>query len=181
MSSILRTGEQPEPPIFHAVLRPEGVMSGGCFAGLAGIITAAACAFAALLLANGFRLPVLFLAAEVVLLLSLLQVSRLRRRWTEEVCADRDGVAVHRYDHAGRPRSRDIMPLMNLTLERVEDPDYGLRHLRLISRGHAVELARDLAPSERAAFARRLEVAMQEARCPPRRRDVALPALLAAE
>jgi uncharacterized membrane protein len=175
MSIALRQGDLPAPPIFHAVLRPEGVMSGACFAILAAVIGAAAIAFAALLLANGFRLPVLFLAAEVAFLLTLLHVCRLRRLWSEEVRADRAGVTVLRFDHAGRKRDGVLFPLLSLTLERVDDPDFGLRQLRLLSRGRAVELARDLAPRERAAFARRLEAAMREARCPPCRRDVTLP------
>lgn len=181
MPSVPSTGAPPEPPFFHDVLRPTGVMSAACFALLAAAIVSAALAFGALLIARGFTIAALFLAAEVMLLLTLLHVCRIRRCWSEEVRADRAGIAVHRYDHAGRHREGALLPLMNVTLERLEDPDYGLRRLRMISRGRAVELGRDLAPRERAGFADRLEDALRRAACPPHPRILTLPALVAAE
>ena len=181
MPSVPSIGAPPEPPIFHDVLRPSGVMSAACFTLLAAVILSAGLAFGALLLARGFAIASLFLAAEVILLLTMLHVCRLRRCWSEVVRADSAGITVNRYDHAGRHREGTILPLMNLTLERLEDPEYGLRRLRMISRGRAVELARDLAPNERAGFANRFEDALRRACCPPRAQRLSLPALAGPE
>lgn len=181
MPSVPTIGAPSEPPFFHDILRPSSMMSSTGFALLAAAIISAALAFGALLLARGFALATLFLAAEVVLLLSLLHICRIRRCWSEEVRADRAGIAVHRYDHAGRHREGNLLPLMNVTLERLEDPDYGLRRLRLISRGRAIEVARDLAPCERTGFAERFEDALQRAACPPRAMTLTVPALVATE
>jgi uncharacterized membrane protein len=181
MPSVPDTGAPSEPPFFHAILRPEGVMGATSFALLSAAILSAALAFGALLLVRGLPIAALFLAADVTLVLGLLYLCRQRRSWTEELRADRAGVAMHRYDHAGRCRESAALPLMALTLEREVDPDYGLRRLRLVSRGRSVELGRDLAPSERAGLADRFEAALRNAACPPRARVVTLPGFQHAE
>ena len=81
------------------------------------------------------------------------------------------------FDRRHRLVSSRSLPLYGLTLERETDREYGLRALRLCLRGKAIEVARGLAPAEKAAFAEDFEQALRAAGCALWRRDIVTPAV----
>ncbi len=161
--------------IFEARLRQQGSLHRRHSAAIA-VTFAAATAAAALALLRGGLWPVAVYLVVSALGLSLaLRRCRQSQTSVEHVRVDRGGVTVTR-DRARRPLLIGRLPLYGLTVERDIDPDFGLRACRLSVRGRSIEVARDLAPCQRSAFADGFEAALTAAHCRPLRRSRNLPA-----
>lgn len=106
-----------------------------------------------------------FLIGTALLLCFALHAKRPERHGHQHIRVDGNGVTITT-GRARRPLVIRRLPLYGLTLERDIDPDFGLRAVRLSLRGNAIEIAGELAPCERAAFADSLETALAGAHCP---------------
>lgn len=164
-------GPEPEHPIFETRLRPHRSLSARAFPTLTAVFLVLTFLLIVLSIVRGGWPIIPFLLGNLVLLVSALHVNHRGRLRSEHVLVDRWGVSITGRDHRQRPIYRHHLPLYGLTIERDVDPDYGLRRVRLSLRGRGVEVARDVAPDQRAAFADAFEQALREARCPPRRLD----------
>jgi uncharacterized membrane protein len=160
-----------EPPIFSAHLRPHRSVSPSTTRRLILTMAAICIVTSALLIWAGFWPAIPFLMFNVIALAVALHFCCRNRRSAEFILVDRSGVWIRRLDRHQRVVADHRIPLFGLTLERDTDVDFGLRELRLSLRGQAVEIARDLAPCQRAEFADAFERAMRVAGCTVWRRD----------
>jgi uncharacterized membrane protein len=124
-----------------------------------------------LLLWSGLWPIVPFVAGDAVFLAVAMKICVADRAASEMIRFDRNGVRIATFDRRSRKVREEHLPLYGLTLERVTDPDFGLKSLYLSLRGRGVEIARGLAPQQRAQFAETLEVALGAAGLPLWRRD----------
>lgn len=166
-----------EAAIYHAELRQSGSLSTGVSRVIIYAAPAVALLASAGLLSLGLWPVALYLTLASCCVSLAFRLSQRRQKRVEHVLIDRSGVTIS-VGQASSVRVIGRFPLYGLTLERDIDPDFGLRAFRLSLRGRAVEVARDLAPSEKSLFADRLEAALTEANCPPWRRNRILPAQL---
>jgi uncharacterized membrane protein len=119
----------------------------------------------------------LFGIAEAALLLTAVLLHRLGQAREETIVVGAGNVQITRR-RRGRIHDAWRFPVYGLQVVRVDDPDYGCLAVYVEARGRRHEVARDLSPDERPAFARALAEALGEAggsACP---RIVTRPALL---
>lgn len=144
--------EVPAAPAFDALITPHRSLSSrGLLALFAAILTVAIVVQIGLVYA-GCWIGAAFVGVDAVLLLVALIACRTGGG-SERVAVDEGVVRVERRGPRGAVFDRRDLPVFGLVLERHLDPDYGERHLILRHRGTRHEIARDLAPAERTAFA----------------------------
>jgi len=112
-----------------------------------------------------------FVVGDATFLGIAMKVCVADRAASEHINVDRHGGCIATFDRRPRKVKEDHFPLYGLTLERVIDPDFGLESLYLSLRGRGVEVARGLAPQQRAEFADRFEAALGAAGLTLWRRD----------
>ena len=150
-----------ERPVFAATIRPHQslgrtgfrvVMAGCC---LVSVATSIWC------WRMGFWPIAGFFGLDMIALYAALKVSFRRGRSFEEVMISQLEVLLARVSHRGERREWRFNPLWT-KLTTVEDEEYGLQRLTLISRREQVVVARDASPDERARVAQGLTRAFAE-------------------
>lgn len=150
-------------PIYAAVIRPHQSLSRDGFR----LVMAACCAVSLVTsiacLAKGFWPVAGFFGLDMLALYVALKVSFRRGLSFEEVAISPIEVLLRRVSHRGERREWRFNPLWT-RLARVEDEEFGLRALTLVSRHEHVAVARDASPPEREAVARGLSLALAQAK-----------------
>lgn len=141
-----------DDPVFQAVIRPHQslthdgfrVVMIGC--GAVSLVTSIACVRA------GFWPVAGFFGLDMIALYVALKTSFRRGRSFEEVMISPIQVTLARVTHRGERREWRFNPLWT-KLTRVEDDEYGLLTLTLVSRREHVVVARDASPPVRQRIA----------------------------
>lgn len=154
-------------PIFEARFAPRPSLSARGATWLTVALGVATAVLGSALVAFGAWIALPFVVADVGFALVLLLAHRTRRPRDEHVRVDRGGLQVTRYDHRGRPLSREALPLYGLRLLREEDEEFGLLGLSARRHGTTIPIGRDLPPAERAVLAEAMTRAMAGAGCAP--------------
>lgn len=150
-------------PLYRAVIRPHQslsrngfriVMAGCC---LVSFVTALAC------WRMGFWPVAGFFGLDMLALFVALKVSFRRGRSFEEVMVSPIDVSLARVSHAGERHEWHFNPHWT-RLSRVEDEEFGLRSLSLVSRREEVLVARDASPPEREVVAEGIGRALAQAK-----------------
>lgn len=139
-------------PLYRAVIRPHQSLSRNGFR-----IVMAACCLVSFVTAlacwrMGFWPIAGFFGLDMLALYIALKVSFRRGRSFEEVSISPLEVSLARVSHRGERREWRFNPLWT-RLAKVEDEEFGLRSLSLVSRKEEVLVARDASPPEREAVA----------------------------
>lgn len=148
-------------PVFQATIRPSQSLSQDGFravmigCGLVSLVTSIACVRA------GFWPVAGFFGIDLLGLYVALKVSFRRGRSFEEVMISPIEVLLARVTHRGERREWRFNPLWT-KLTKVEDEEYGLQTLTLVSRREFVVVARDASPPEREAIAQGLTRALAQ-------------------
>ena len=82
---------------------------------------------------------------------------------TEDIVLTPSELRVRRVSHRGRLVEWSFNPLW-VQLEQTGDPEFGIEHLYLVSRGRRVSVGHFLGPDEKASFAKALLAALQTAK-----------------
>jgi uncharacterized membrane protein len=82
---------------------------------------------------------------------------------TEDILMTPSELRVRRVSHRGHLIEWSFNPLW-VQLEQTGDPEFGIEHLYLVSRGRRVSIAHFLGPDEKASFAKALLAALQTAK-----------------
>ena len=142
-------------PVFAATIRPHRSLTPGGFRSLM---------IALALVSTGISLPFLFVGfwpvagffgLDVLALYVALRVSFRRGEGVEHIILTPIELLFRQISHHGERREWRLNPLWT-RLHRVDDDEYGLQHLALVSRGERIVIARDLSPTEREGFAEAL-------------------------
>ncbi|NEU12233.1 DUF2244 domain-containing protein [Methylobacterium sp. BTF04] len=148
-------------PVFQATIRPHQSLSQDGFkmvmigCGLVSVVTSVACVRA------GFWPVAGFFGLDMIGLYVALKVSFRRGRSFEEVMISPIEVMLARVTHRGERREWRFNPLWT-KLTKVEDDEYGMQTLTLVSRREYVVVARDASPPEREVIAQGLTRALAQ-------------------
>jgi len=82
---------------------------------------------------------------------------------TEDIVVTPSELRVRRVSHRGRLIEWSFNPLW-VQLEQTGDPEFGIEHLYLVSRGRRVSIGYFWGPDEKASFAKALLAALQTAK-----------------
>lgn len=102
-----------------------------------------------------------FFGLDMLAVYVALKVSFRRGRSFEEVMISQIEILIARVSHRGERREWRFNPLWT-KLTQVEDEEYGLQRLTLVSRREHVTVARDASPEERARVAQGLRAALAQ-------------------
>ncbi|MFE1601244.1 DUF2244 domain-containing protein [Methylobacterium sp. ID0610] len=150
-----------ERPVFAAVIRPHcslgrtgfTVVMGGCC--LVSLVTSI------VFLTQGFWPIAGFFGLDMLALWLALSLSLRRGRSFEEVMISQIEILLARVSHRGERSEWRFNPLWS-RLHKVEDEEYGLQSLAIVSRGQRVLVARDASPPERETIADGMTRALAE-------------------
>lgn len=149
--------------LFQATIRPHQSLSRDGFR----MVVAACCLVSALvsikMMQAGFWPIAGFFGLDMLALFVALKVSFRRGRSFEEVMISPIAVLLTRVTHRGERREWRFNPIWT-RLTQVEDEEYGLQRLTLVSRHEHVVVARDASPPERAVIAEGLKQALAQAK-----------------
>ena len=152
-----------ERPLYETVIRPHQSLSRDGFR----IVMALCCTVSLVTSIVCWRLgfwPIAgFFGLDMLALFVALKVSFRRGRSFEEVAISQLQVVLARVSHRGERHEWRFNPLWT-KLTRVEDEEFGLRTLTLISRREHVVVARDASPPQREAVAQGLTRALAQAK-----------------
>jgi uncharacterized membrane protein len=104
-----------------------------------------------------------FMGLDVLLLYWAFRVNYARAAAYEEVKVTPTALTVRKVSHRGAVREWLLNPLW-VMLERETHEEYGIERLYLVSRGKQLTVAAFLGPNEKAAFAKALSSALNEAK-----------------
>jgi uncharacterized membrane protein len=82
---------------------------------------------------------------------------------TEDIVMTPSELRVRRVSHRGHLTEWSFNPLW-VQLEQTGDPDFGIEHLYLVSRGRRLVIGHFLGPEEKVSFAKALLTALQTAK-----------------
>ncbi len=139
-------------PVFRATIRPHQSLSHEGFRIVmvlccaVSLVTSVACVKA------GYWPVAGFFGLDMLALYAALKVSFRRGRSFEEVAISPIEVMLARVTHRGERREWRFNPLWT-KLTKVEDEEYGMQTLTLVSRREFVVVARDASPPEREVIA----------------------------
>ena len=152
-----------ERPLYATVIRPNQSLSQDGFR----IVMAFCCAVSLVTSIACWRMgfwPIAgFFGLDMLALYVALKASFRRGRSFEEVVISQVQVLLARVSARGERREWRFNPLWT-KLTRVEDDEFGLRTLTLVSRREHVVVARDVSPPEREVVARGLSEALAQAK-----------------
>lgn len=148
-------------PVFSATIRPHQSLSRLGFR-----IVMAGCCLVSLVISvwcwrMGFWPVAGFFGLDMLAVYAALMVSFRRGRSFEEVMISQIEILIARVSHRGERHEWRLNPLWT-KLNRVEDEEYGLQRLTLVSRREQVMVARDASPEERARIAQGLGAALAQ-------------------
>lgn len=142
-------------PVFAATIRPHQSLSRRGFR----FVMAGCCTVSLMVSVWCWRMgfwPVAgFFGLDMLAIYAALKVSFRRGRSFEEVMISQIEILLARVSHRGERREWRFNPLWTKIVE-VDDDEYGLQRLTLVSRRQQVAVARDAGPDERLRVARGL-------------------------
>ena len=153
--------ESMDRPVYEAVIRPhrslsrQGLRVVMALCGAVSLATSVAC------WRNGSWPVAGLFGLDMLALYAALKVSVLRGRSFETIAITPIELALARVSHRGERREWRFNPLWT-KLTRVEDEEFGLRTLTLVSRREHVVVARDASPDERETVANGLARALKQ-------------------
>jgi uncharacterized membrane protein len=159
---------------FHAVITPGQSLDRQAHRWLSTGIVGISGLFHAIYIALGLWIIAAVLFLTTAALLTLLFVFQGGLRRCEQIDIENGEVVVTRY-RRDMLVSKTALPQGSIEIECERDPDYGLRRIRLLQRGRAVEIGRDLSPAERADFLEALRQALRLQGMPMRVRTLLSP------
>lgn len=148
-------------PVFQATIRPHQSLSRDGFKAVMIIVAAVSLVTSVACVRAGFWPVAGFFGLDVIGLYCALKVSFRRGRSFEEVMISPIEVMLARVTHRGERREWRFNPLWT-KLTKVEDEEYGLQTLTLVSRREYVVVARDASPSVRERIAEGLTRALAD-------------------
>ena len=108
--------------------------------------------------------PVLgFFGLDVLVIYWAFRINFRSADATEDIVVTPSELRVRRVSHRGRLVEWSFNPLW-VQLEQTSDPEFGIEHLYLVSRGRRVSVGHFLGPDEKASFAKALLAALQTAK-----------------
>ena len=108
--------------------------------------------------------PVLgFFGLDVLVIYWAFRINFRSADATEDIVLTPSELRVRRVSHRGRLVEWSFNPLW-VQLEQTGDPEFGIEHLYLVSRGRRVSVGHFLGPDEKASFAKALLAALQTAK-----------------
>ena len=108
--------------------------------------------------------PVLgFFGLDVLVIYWAFRINFRSADATEDIMLTPSELRVRRVSHRGRLIEWSFNPLW-VQLEQTGDPEFGIEHLYLVSRGRRVSVGHFLGPDEKASFAKALLAALQTAK-----------------
>jgi uncharacterized membrane protein len=108
--------------------------------------------------------PVLgFFGLDVLVIYWAFRINFRSADATEDIVVTPSELRVRRVSHRGRLVEWSFNPLW-VQLEQTGDPEFGIEHLYLVSRGRRVSVGHFLGPDEKASFAKALLAALQTAK-----------------
>jgi len=153
--------ESMDRPVFHATIRPNQSLTPDGFrnvmiaCGAVSLVTSVVCIQA------GFWPVAGFFGLDMLALYAALKASFRRGHAFEEVMITPVEVMLARVSHRGERREWRFNPLWT-KLTKVEDEEYGLQTLTLVSRREYVVVARDASPTDREEIAQELGRALAQ-------------------
>jgi uncharacterized membrane protein len=108
--------------------------------------------------------PVLgFFGLDVLVIYWAFRINFRSAAATEDIVVTPSELRVRRVSHRGHLIEYSFNPLW-VQLEQTGDPEFGIEHLFLVSRGRRVPIGHFLGPDEKASFAKALLAALQTAK-----------------
>ena len=108
--------------------------------------------------------PVLgFFGLDVLVIYWAFRINFRSADATEDIVVTPSELRVRRISHRGHLIEWSFNPLW-VQLEQTGDPEFGIEHLYLVSRGRRVSIGHFLGPDEKASFAKALLAALQTAK-----------------
>ena len=108
--------------------------------------------------------PVLgFFGLDVLVIYWAFRINFRSADATEDIVVTPSELRVRRVNHRGHLIECSFNPLW-VQLEQTGDPEFGIEHLYLVSRGRRVSVGHFLGPDEKASFAKALLAALQTAK-----------------
>jgi uncharacterized membrane protein len=150
------------PPVFDVVITPNQALGAKGLLTVIGIITALLVVSELALAGAGLWISCVLLLCNAVFLVAAFLACRWDLRRAERVLVAHGTISVERFDGRRRFCQCGSFPLFGLRLERHLDPEYGCQALYLLHQGTRLEIARDLAPTERTSFFLALHGALAE-------------------
>lgn len=151
---------------FHATITPHSSLSREGERLLIVAIVAVAAGLVDAFALAGLWVVSIFLAFDALFVVAAVLAMRRRMRRREDVIVSPGAVTIRSF--TGHALDREIrIEQYGMTVADYDDPDFGCLSLKLVRRGHAIEIARDLSPAERADFRRALIRALWQAGANP--------------
>ncbi|GJD47463.1 hypothetical protein OPKNFCMD_0171 [Methylobacterium crusticola] len=150
-----------ERPVFAATIRPHRSLSRLGFRVVMGFCGVVSLVTGLAFLQMGMWPVTGFFGLDIAALWLALTLNARRGRSFEEVMISQIEVLIARVSHRGERAEWRFNPLWT-RLHKVEDEEYGLLSLAVVSRGQRVPVARDASPAERQTVADGLTRALAE-------------------
>ena len=150
-----------ERPVFSAVIRPHCSLGRTGFRVVMGFCCLVSLVTSLVFLQKGFWPVAGFFGLDMLALWLALRVSFRRGRSFEEVMISQIEILLARVSPRGERAEWRFNPLCS-RLHTVEDDEYGLQSLAIVSRGQRVLVARDASPPERQTIAEGMTRALAE-------------------
>jgi len=161
-----RSGDQPEPQIFTALLTPHRSLNRTGFLAVMLFLSTVSFVTGLVFLMKG-AWPVLgFFGLDVLVIWWAFRVNFRTARAREEITVTASELRVRRVSHRGQVSEWTFNPLW-VRLDMEVDEDFGIEHLYLISRGRQIQIATFLGPEEKGSFYKGLVEALNAAKRGP--------------
>ncbi len=150
-------------PVFSAVITPHRSLGKNAFRLVMTLVCLATVVSSLPFIVLGAWPVAGFFGLDLLALYIAFRVNFRQAKAVEEVVVTRIEVLLRKVTHRGVATEWRFNPAWT-KLERIDDEDFGMLGLSLVSRGQSVSIAQALSPAERESFATALTNALAEAR-----------------
>lgn len=150
-------------PVFSAVITPHRSLGKNAFRLVMTLVCLATVVSSLPFIVLGAWPVAGFFGLDLLALYIAFRVNFRQAKAVEEVVVTRIEVLLRKVTHRGIATEWRFNPAWT-KLERIDDEDFGMLGLSLVSRGQSVSIAQALSPAERESFATALTNALAEAR-----------------
>jgi uncharacterized membrane protein len=155
-----------EVELFSALLTPHRSLNRTGFLVLMAFLSVVSFAAGVVFLMMGAWPVFGFFGLDVLVVYWAFRINFRSARAHEEILVTPSELRLRRVNHRGRAVEWVLNPLW-VQLDQVEDEEFGIERLYLVSRGRRVSVGSFLGPDEKASFAKALRAALQDARRGP--------------
>ena len=152
-----------QPKLFSARLTPHRSLNRTGFLVLMAFLCAVSFVAGVAFLLMGAWPVFGFFGLDVLVIYWAFRVNFRSADATEDIVMTPSELRVRRVSHHGHLIEWSFNPLW-VQLEQTGDPEFGIEHLYLVSRGRRVSVGHFLGPDEKASFAKALLAALQTAK-----------------